>query len=263
VTSSLDDQEKAMIFQRPSSEPCIDAELIGATHGLQRVIAQLAEAGACARRMGCDPWEFAIELEVLIAEGVMANDLRWLVKKGYIEHAQEVTRARDTIRRFRSCCNLGFSKRTCFVLTAAGALMATGHDSAPISNSSEPSVIRIQQNAQKLDRSVPSWDCDRRVLCAVGCIVKQYKVPSPSQEAILAAFEEEGWPSAIDDPLPPHAEQDSKRRLRNTIQSLNANQKNSLLRFRGDGSGQRIIWDLVDDRAVHSTAKKRRFVHAA
>ena len=55
--------------------------------------------------------------------------------------------------------------------------------------------------------------------------MKQYRVPSFCQEAILEAFEEEGWPPAIDDPLPPHPEQDPKRRLRNTIKSLNANQE--------------------------------------
>jgi hypothetical protein len=252
-----------MVLHRLSSEPCIDAEMIGATRGLQRVLVQLAEADACARRMGCDPWEFAIELEVLIVEGLMANDLRWLVKKGYLEHAQEVTRARDTIRRFRSCCNLGFTKRTCFVLTSAGALLAATYGSAPISKLPVSSAIQIQQSPINNNRSMPSWDCDRRVLCVLGCVVKLYKVPSASQEAILAAFEEEGWPSAIDDPLPPHPEQDSKRRLRNTIQSLNANQKNSLLRFRGDGSGQRILWEIVDDHVVQSTAKRRRFVHAA
>ena len=40
--------------------------------------------------------------------------------------------------------------------------------------------------------------------------MKQFKVPSPTQESILAAFEEEGWPAAIDDPLPPQPEQDSQ-----------------------------------------------------
>ena len=95
-------------------------------------------------------------------------------------------------------------------------------------------------------RSVPSWDPDRRVLRIDGRVVKRYKVPSPNQEAIIAAFEEEGWPTAIDDPLPPHPEQDSKRRLRKTLQSLNANQTQHLLRFRGDGTGERILWERID-----------------
>ena len=96
-----------------------------------------------------------------------------------------------------------------------------------------------------------------------GYIVKQFKVPSPSQEAILAAFEEEGWPVAIDDPLPPQPEQDPKHRLRQTIQSLNANQKNRLLHFRGDGSGQRILWEVVPARAERLTITGRDAVRAA
>ncbi len=95
------------------------------------------------------------------------------------------------------------------------------------------------------------------------CIVKQFNVPSPNQEAILAAFEEEGWPSAIDDPLPPQPEQDPKHRLRNTIQKLNANQKHPLLHFRGDGSGQRILWELMPAGTGHLTIKGRGSVRAA
>ena len=79
--------------------------------------------------------------------------------------------------------------------------------------------------------------------------MKQFKVPSPTQEALLAAFEEEGWPAAIDDPLPPISGQDPKSRMRNTIRHLNANQKNRLLYFRGDGSGQRILWEPPEDAA--------------
>ncbi len=76
-------------------------------------------------------------------------------------------------------------------------------------------------------------------------VVKQYKVPAPNQERVLAAFEEEGWPVHIDDPLPPSNDQDPKRRLHDTINSLNRNQKRSLLRFIGDGSGQGLRWELA------------------
>ena len=96
-----------------------------------------------------------------------------------------------------------------------------------------------------------------------GQIVKQFKVPSPTQESILAAFEEEGWPAAIDDPLPPQPEQDSKRRMRNTIQHLNANQKVPLVFFRGDGSGQRILWEPAEGSAGGSVAHGRLSIHAA
>ena len=100
----------------------------------------------------------------------------------------------------------------------------------------------------KAERVLPSWDNERRILSVGRQIVKKYRVPSSSQEAILAAFEEEGWPPVIDDPLPPQLdlEQDPKYRLRDTIRSLNMNQTNTLLRFRGDGSGSRIVWELKE-----------------
>ena len=63
--------------------------------------------------------------------------------------------------------------------------------------------------------------------------------------AILAAFEEEGWPSRIDDPLPPQPEQDSKRRLSDTIKCLNRKQASPLIHFRGDGTGEGVVWDTI------------------
>jgi hypothetical protein len=254
---------KSMVLHSPRKMPVIDFDVIEANPGLQRVIGLLANAESCAQGTESSPWEFAVELEVLIAEGLTANDVRWLVKMGYVEHAYELTRSHETTRRFRSCCNLGFGKRTCFILTASGAMLAASHKQyAPPKTQLSPAIPFTGGDADSA-QGLPSWDSDRRILRMENRVVKQFKVPSPSQEAILAAFEEEGWPSAIDDPLPPQPEQDSKRRLRNTIQSLNANQKNPILRFRGDGSGQRIIWEFFDNKATQPTAKKRRFINAA
>jgi hypothetical protein len=91
---------------------------------------------------------------------------------------------------------------------------------------------------------VPTWDRDRQELRLGEDVVKCFKTPAPNQELILAAFEEEGWPVHIYDPLPPHPDQDPRRRLHDTINSLNRNQKKSLVRFMGDGSGQGVRWDL-------------------
>jgi hypothetical protein len=62
---------------------------------------------------------------------------------------------------------------------------------------------------------------------------------------VLNAFEEEGWPARIDDPLPPHSDQDPKRRLNDTIKCLNRKQVRELLRFHGDGSGEGILWEVL------------------
>jgi hypothetical protein len=50
--------------------------------------------------------------------------------------------------------------------------------------------------------------------------------------------------------------------LRSTIQHLNAHQTNRLLNFRGDGSGQRIVWQAIDSAQAPPVAG-RLTIHAA
>ncbi len=83
-------------------------------------------------------------------------------------------------------------------------------------------------------------------------------MPAANQEAILAAFQEEGWCPRIDDPLAPKLNQDSKRRLHDTINSLNRNQKHALIRFLGDGKGEGVRWGFVE-RTRPSTRAKALF----
>ena len=107
----------------------------------------------------------------------------------------------------------------------------------------------------------PSWDAGRRILGLGRRIVKRFHVPAPVQERILMAFEEERWPPVIDDPLPPQGDQNPKRRLRTTLESLNRGQENRLLWFRGDGTGQRIVWELTNEAAgqpAHLPNRRRR-----
>lgn len=94
---------------------------------------------------------------------------------------------------------------------------------------------------------IPRWDSMRRELVVDGQIVKRFRLPAPNQEAVLEAFEEEGWPPRVYDPLPPQPEQDSKRRLHETIKALNCRRLARIIRFRGDGTGQGVLWELVHD----------------
>jgi hypothetical protein len=93
--------------------------------------------------------------------------------------------------------------------------------------------------------SPPHWDRDRRELWFDGMLIKRFRQPSPSQENILTAFQEEGWPPSIDDPLPQDPEQEPKRRLNHTIRNLNRLHKSNRIRFVGDGSGERVMWKRV------------------
>ncbi|MEN6451371.1 MAG: hypothetical protein ABFC96_12840 [Thermoguttaceae bacterium] len=94
---------------------------------------------------------------------------------------------------------------------------------------------------------VPRWDSQRRELVVDGQIVKRFRVPAPNQEAVLAAFEEEGWPSRIFDPLIPQGDVSPKRRLHETIKALNSHRLFRAVRFRGDGTGQGVLWEWVYD----------------
>ncbi|MBU4272473.1 MAG: hypothetical protein KKE86_05040 [Planctomycetes bacterium] len=106
----------------------------------------------------------------------------------------------------------------------------------PHPNSSEAAV-----------RLPPRWDATRRELTVDGQVIKRFRVPAANQEAVLAAFEEEGWPPRIFDPLPPRADQESKRRLNETVKALNRSRLARIIRFAGDGTGEGVLWEWVRD----------------
>jgi hypothetical protein len=229
---------------------------------LRAAFARLLEAYAYARDLHRDLWDFAVEIGSLRAEGLTLSDLRWLACKGYVEHAREVTHADGPRRVFRPGGELVLSKRTCFVLTERGLAMAESmrRASADADPPVPPAEATVSLNPQDVaggePPSIPRWDAELRELWVGGKLVKQFRLPSPNQERILTAFEEEGWPPRIDDPLPPHPEQDPKRRLHDTIKSLNRNQAHRLLRLYGDGTGEGVRWELVDRGAGRAEARR-------
>ena len=66
---------------------------------------------------------------------------------------------------------------------------------------------------------LPHWNALRRELIVGGQVVKRFRVPAPNQEAVLTAFEEEGWPQRVYDPLSPNGDTDTKNRLHQTIKA--------------------------------------------
>lgn len=214
----------------------------------------LLEAFEYAEDTGSEPWEFAVAMRRFKKLGLSESDLRWLARKGYAAHAREITRLEDAARRFRHTDNLSFYKRTCFVLTVAGAeyarsLNSQNGTSTPSSMENEKRTESREMKSLNSNHVTPVWDAERRELLVNGDVVKQFKWTAENQETILAAFEEEHWPVHIDDPLPPRPEQDSKRRLSDTIKCLNRKQKRPLIHFRGDGTGEGVIWERVEPDA--------------
>jgi hypothetical protein len=212
---------------------------------LQIALGLLLEAYDYAHQLERNVWDFAVEIETLRATGLSNSDLRWLQCKGYVVHAAETNPPGQDGRTFRQTGSLTFTKRTCFVLSEAGTVFARqlletrGNRNEPKKHATAHPV------RQSVRPPVPKWDKERQELRLGDVIVKQFKVPAPNQELILASFEEEGWPPRIDDPLPPHPDQDAKRRLHDTIVTLNRHQRHPLIRFLGDGSGQGVRWELL------------------
>lgn len=207
---------------------------------LAAALAILYQARDYAAELKVSPWEFAAEWEDLARAGATHNDLRWLLAYGLLEHGVEKTRASDPRRTFQCPAGRVLGPSSCFVLSAIGAAWA--EQLVREATQASPSGERNGRSLPIGDR--PHWDGDRREFSFREQVLKRFRSPAPNQELVLAAFEEEGWPARIDDPLPPHADQDSKRRLRDTIATLNRGQK--AIRFQADGLGQGVCWKAVD-----------------
>jgi hypothetical protein len=225
------------------------------TPRIREALQLLADAAACAQDVGTDIWQFSVELAALRRAGLTANECRWLVAKGLARHAREVTTSDSDRRVFQNYANLALSKRTCFVIAERGVVYANALlRSAPrrrATDARDSTALNRRRPAPEANSHpailTPTWDSDRQQLRVGRVIVKEFKVPAANQEAILAAFQEEGWVPRIDDPLAPQLNQDSKRRLHDTINSLNRNQKHALLRFLGDGKGEGVRWEFANE----------------
>lgn len=229
----------------------------------------LLEARLFAADLDRDLWDFALEIETLRRHGLTHSDLRWLVCKGYLKQSREILCGSGQARTFQQDGTLTFTETSCFILTEAGvdlvkrfAPIALGPLTAPALTNHSAGLHALYCEAAPptgpptVD-GVPHWDRDRQELRIGRYVVKRFKVPAPNQEVILAVFDEEGWPPRIDDPLPPRADLDSKRRLHDTINSLNRNQKTPLVRFLGDGTGQGVRWEFSAGGVDWSKGRQR------
>jgi hypothetical protein len=208
------------------------------TAAVQKSLRLLLDAHAYAQDTDGNVWDFAVELPALLAAGATASALRWLVRQGYAEAGIEITQPADPQRSFQKLANLAFPANTCFVLTAAGVALAE--------QVAEHTAVREDAAAKRLLRldgagpvPGPHWDAELRELRLGSRIVKEFKQPAPNQETILAAFEEDGWPARIDNPLPGP---DAKQKLHDTITRLNRHQRQPLLHFHADNNGQGVRW---------------------
>jgi hypothetical protein len=204
----------------------------------------LVQAYEYARELRRPAGDFALELEALRAAGFSNSDLRWLTCQGYVEHFTESTPPGARQRVLRPVAHLGLTACSCFVLTDAGAALAGSRalaDGRPLGAKHQAGP----NGGRRAGSARPAWDADLRELWLGPVLVKRLLRPAPNQELLLAAFQEEGWPPRIDDPLPRVGERDPVQCLHDTINRLNRSLVRPLLRFRGDGTGRGVRWEVA------------------
>ena len=200
-------------------------------------LALLLQAYDRARQLRVSAWDYAVALRDLHTAGLSDAELRLLVRIGCLEQAITMPRRAGKRLPFRLGERGRATERSCFVLTEAGADLAR-HTLLPQLNN-PPKGRRSRQRALK-----PHWEAEARKLWVGGQLVKRFRMRAANQEMILAAFQEQGWPSWTDDPLPHAPGIDPKVRLHDTIKALNRHQKPYLIHFKGDGTGTRVGWEL-------------------
>ncbi len=198
----------------------------------------LGEAWLVARAQGQDVWQFAVEIVQLLDLGLSYTDIRCLLCWDYLEHAQERTTARASQRIFQPLKALVLLERTCFVLTAKGReILSESH--AEMEEAVDASTAESTAALRSVPKA-PHWNAQMRQLWWGKHLVKEFRQSAVNQELVLAAFEEEGWPPQLDDPLPPTKNIDPKVRLHDTIKRLNRHHLYRVIRFSSDGKGRGI-----------------------
>jgi hypothetical protein len=222
---------------------------------LHTALSLLRDARTDADEFRRDVWEFAIGIHELLAVGLTSVDLRWLAAQGCIAHGIELTEPGADGRSFRPAGNLAFTEQTCFVLTDRGDCWRNrlAESSRPVG---EQNPVGSGGNGEPRP-ILPVWKTSVRELHWGGYLVKQFRLPAPNQELILSAFEEDGWPARIDDPLPQTRGQVPRERLHDAIRRLNHHQVHRLVFFQRDGTGQGVRWRIQGPGSAPRAALKR------
>jgi hypothetical protein len=168
-----------------------------------------------------DPWDFAVERLLLQQTGATLEDLLWLIRPGYAHHAEEKTTPKDKGRVFGP-------RDSVDIITEAGVT----------------AVRLLSPETTSAGRELPFYQPGRGELWICGLLVKRFRQPAPDQRAILSAFQDQHWHFHIANPLSlNYFREDLKDRLNHAIYRLNRHQVNQLIRLRGDGTGEGVIWE--------------------
>lgn len=99
----------------------------------------------------------------------------------------------------------------------------------------------------------PRYYRPSRQLWYDGALLTKIQRPDSNQAKILLAFDEEGWPERVYDPLPPKGEIDPRKRLQDTLYALNRSIERKakpgarcLVKFHVEEDGTAIRWERVE-----------------
>ena len=200
-------------------------------------------ASECQR----DVWDFAVELSELTEMGIPRHVLRKLVCQKLIEHRREVTTGTEFTRTFVPENDIVLSQSSCFLLTAAGFEKADQLAIEAEKLKDQNQLNHPTTNMSITEPAAPIWDADAREFRLGEIVVKRFKWPARNQEQVLRAFQQNNWPHKILNPLPNNVVVCRKAQLHDTIKCLNRNQVNTAIKFRGDGTGNGVFWEIVSD----------------
>jgi hypothetical protein len=235
----VEGETAASVFENPTPTKPLT---IPPDSSIKTALAILLEGLEYAQQLHAAPWDFAVEVSSLRRLKLSNNDLRWLLAHDLVEHAVEVA-VDGATRTFRKQAPTSIGKRSCFVLTETGATLARDlrGETEPSSNNGERASRRRATPLSDSSAPTPSWDRNRRELWFGATLVKRFTLPSPDQESILTAFEEQHWPARIDDPALTAPDTARRAQLIETVQQLNRRHRSTLIRFHCDGA-RGIFW---------------------
>jgi hypothetical protein len=199
----------------------------------------LLSASYEARAQGRPPREAPVEFHWLRQFGVEKDVVLWLLFQGQVDHLQ--AGPAEGVWAARASAVVG--EDSAFALTPLGEAFGevlVGRLLVPAGDGEFVAGWRLLRVGQL----TPRYSKEERRLTWGRTEVKRYRQPSGNQEMILLAAEELGWTRWFDDPLPRIRTGNPKARLHDAIKGLNRHQEAKLVRFRGDGTGTRLGWEL-------------------
>jgi hypothetical protein len=235
-------------------------------HKLSGGLKLLLEAYDWSHASQLDTRQFAVKASSLCAAGLSETQILWLVWNLYAEHLFECTPPADRERSFRELGHSTLRRRSCLVLTDAGAeftrpICRQIDDRPNVSKDSELAAAPANGRSPAVDSAgKPRWNSNAFELTFDGEIVLKFTRVAPNEEPILDEFERQGWAPRIMVPTYFKEGTNRKARLHNAVKTLNRKQRVKRIQFSTAGAGRSLCWSPVARpslAATNSDGKRR------